>query len=113
MRTAALLFLLPCAAHPQVSAPTPDAFSDPARSSLTQAFDALRLHDYETAIVAFRKAAAVSPERADIRKNLAYALLKTGDPEDAREEFGEAMRSDPADFHAALEYAFLCFEAKS
>ena len=54
----------------------------------------------------------MSPQRADIRKNLAYTFLKTGDTESARDEFGEAMRTDPADFHVALEYAFLCYEAK-
>lgn len=38
-------------------------------------------------------------------------MLKTGDTDAAREQFGEAMRIDPADDHVALEYAFLCFEA--
>ncbi len=85
---------------------------DPAYAPLTQAFDALRSHDYDAAIVLFRRASALSPERADIRKNLAYTLLKTGDNDGAREQFGEAMRADPSDFHVTLEYAFLCFEAK-
>jgi len=84
---------------------------DPAYPSLAKAFEQLRLHDYDAAIVSFRAASALSPQRADIRKNLAYALLKTGDSDSAREEFGEAMRADPADFHVALEYAFLCYEA--
>jgi hypothetical protein len=53
-----------------------------------------------------------APGRTDIHKNLAYTLLKTGDNEEARHEFGEAMRIDRNDFHVALEYAFLCFEAK-
>ncbi len=39
-------------------------------------------------------------------------MLKTGDSEAAREQFGEAMRLEPADLHLALEYAFLCFEAR-
>ncbi len=69
-------------------------------------------HDYDGAISFFGKAAALSPNRADIRKNLAYTLLKTGDSETAREQFGEAMRIEPADLHLALEYAFLCFEAR-
>jgi tetratricopeptide (TPR) repeat protein len=85
---------------------------DPAYQSLTRAFDALRQRDYDTAIAAFQKAAELSPQRADIRKNLAYALLKTGENEAAREQFGEAARIDPADFHVALEYAFLCFETR-
>jgi hypothetical protein len=38
--------------------------------------------------------------------------LKTGDSEAAREQFGEAMRLEPSDLHLALEYAFLCFEAR-
>jgi Tfp pilus assembly protein PilF len=38
--------------------------------------------------------------------------LKTGDSEAARDEFGEAMRLQPSDPHLALEYAFLCFEAR-
>jgi Tfp pilus assembly protein PilF len=59
----------------------------------------------------FEKASALSPNRADIHNNLAYTLLKTGDSETARAQFGEAMRLDPADLHLALEYAFLCFEA--
>jgi Tfp pilus assembly protein PilF len=80
--------------------------------TLTKAFDALRAHEYDTAVELFRKAAEAEPRRADIRKNLAYTLLKVGENEAARVEFGEAMRIDPRDFHVALEYAFLCFEAK-
>jgi len=106
MRTVALLLLLTSAAYPQ--APP----GDPAYEPLTRAFDALRLHDYDTSIAAFRKAAALSPQRPDIRRNLAYTLLKTGDTDSARDEFGVAMRLDPADLHVALEYAFLCFEAR-
>ncbi len=60
----------------------------------------------------FTRAAALAPARSDIRKNLAYTLLKTGDSEAARQQFGEAVRIDPADTHVALEYAFLCFEAR-
>ncbi|HWE50273.1 MAG TPA: tetratricopeptide repeat protein [Bryobacteraceae bacterium] len=85
---------------------------DPAYSVLTQAFDALRGRDYDTAVVLFGKASALSPSRADIHKNLAYTLLKTGESDLAREQFGEAMRLDPSDLHLALEYAFLCYEAR-
>jgi tetratricopeptide (TPR) repeat protein len=88
-------------------AQTPDAAYVP----LGKAFDSLRNRDYDSAITSFEQAAALAPERADIRKNLGYTLLKTGDTEAAREQFGEAMRIDPADLHVALEYAFLCFEA--
>ncbi len=85
---------------------------DPAYEPLTRAFDSLRARDYDTAISFFAKAAAVSPDRADIHKNLAYALLKTGDSEAARAQFGEALKLEPADLHLALEYAFLCYEAR-
>src|SRR4051794_3542481 len=97
MRTAALFLLITTSAFSQVS--TPDAAYEP----LTKAFSALEARDYDTAIAFFRKAAAVSPQRADIRKNLAYTLLRTGDSDAARVEFGDAMRIDPADFHVALE----------
>jgi len=86
--------------------------NDRAYELLDNAFGALRAHDYDAAIASFEKAAAVSPDRADIRKNLAYALLKTGENDAARLQFGEAMRIDPDDFHVALEYAFLCHEAR-
>ena len=39
-------------------------------------------------------------------------MLKTGDSDAARDEFGDAMRIEPADLHLALEYAFLCYEAR-
>ena len=87
------------------------AAPDPAYSALTKAYSELQARNYDPAIDAFREAARLSPARADIRKNLAYALLRIGDSEAARVEFGEAMRLDPGDFHTALEYAFLCFEA--
>jgi Flp pilus assembly protein TadD len=73
------------------------------------------VHDYDAAISFFEKAAVLSPDRADIRKNLAYTLLKTGDSEAAREQFSEAMQLEDAetpDLHLALEYAFLCYEAR-
>jgi Tfp pilus assembly protein PilF len=90
----------------------PTQANDPAYRPLSQAFDALRARDYDTAISYFRQAIDLSPARSDIRKNLAYTLLKTGDSEAARLQFGEAVRIDPADLHVALEYAFLCYEAR-
>ncbi len=85
---------------------------DPAWDPLDKAFAALRAKDYDVAIHHFQQASSLAPARADIRKNLAYTLLKTGETEAAREQFGEAARIDPADFHVALEYAFLCYEAR-
>ena len=85
---------------------------DPAYRPLQQAYDALRQKNYDLAIAGFQQAAALAPTRAAIHKDLAYALLKVGENEAARDQFAEAMRLDPADQHVALEYAFLCYETK-
>ena len=92
------------------SAQSPNA--DPAYALLARAYDALRAHDYDGAIAGFREGIEAAPERADIRKNLAYAYLKIGDNILARDQFHEAMRLDPADSQVAMEYAFLCYETK-
>ena len=83
---------------------------DPAYAPLDQAYKALRVNDFDRAVANFRRAVELAPHRPSIRKDLAYALLKTGENEDARDQFGEAVVLDPRDEHAALEYAFLCFE---
>jgi tetratricopeptide (TPR) repeat protein len=82
----------------------------PEYAALEKAFARLQARDYPAAIAQFREAAQLAPARADIRKNLAYTLLKIGDTEPARDQFEEAMRLDPADLHVALEFAFLCHE---
>jgi len=112
MKIAAIICAFAATVAAQVPASPQTQTNDPAYAALAQAFDALRLHNYDAAIVLFRQASALSPQRADILKNLAYTLLKTGDSDGAREQFGEAMRAEPSDFHVALEYAFLCFEAR-
>jgi Tfp pilus assembly protein PilF len=85
---------------------------DPAYASLDRAYSALRAKNYEEAIHGFEQAAKLNPGRASIRKDLAYALLKIGETELARDRFAEAMALDPADDQVALEYAFLCYETK-
>jgi Flp pilus assembly protein TadD len=85
---------------------------DPAYQPLERAYQALRDKNYDQGIAGFHQAITLSPDRASIRKDLAYTLLKVGENEAARDQFGEAMRLDPADQHVALEYAFLCFETK-
>ncbi|MGA2136123.1 MAG: tetratricopeptide repeat protein [Bryobacteraceae bacterium] len=85
---------------------------DPAYEPLNQAYAALRAHNYEAAVSLFWKAIAAAPERPAIRKDLAYTYLKIGENIAARDQFREAMRLDPKDFHVALEYAFLCYETK-
>lgn len=80
--------------------------SDP----LARAYDALREKQYQAAILFFEQVLREAPDRASVRKDLAYTLLKAGETEAAREQFAEAMRLDPNELHTALEYAFLCHE---
>jgi tetratricopeptide (TPR) repeat protein len=86
--------------------------TDPAYAPLEKAYAALRANRFDEAVASFQRAIALAPQRAAIRKDLAYALLKIGENEAARDQFAEAMRLDPADQHVALEYAFLCYETK-
>ena len=86
--------------------------TDPTYGPLSRAYEALRGKDYDHAIAGFQQAIALAPDRASIRKDLAYTLLKTGETEAARDQFAEALRLDPGDEHAALEYAFLCNETR-
>lgn len=85
---------------------------DPAYAPLAKAYAELHEKKYDEAIVYFQKAVALAPNRPDIRKDLAYTLLKVGQTEAARDQFAEAMRLSPQDDQAALEYAFLCYETK-
>lgn len=85
---------------------------DPSYQPLERAYQALRDKNYDQAVAGFQQAIALAPSRASIRKDLAYTLLKIGENEAARDQFGEAMRLDATDQHVALEYAFLCFETK-
>lgn len=93
-------------------AQTPASSPDPAYAPLSKAYEYLRVKDYDNAIAFFEKAIAAAPARPSIRKDLAYTLLKVGESEAARDQFGEAMRLDSKDTHVALEYAFLCYETK-
>ncbi len=85
---------------------------DPAYPELAKAYDALKVRNYDQAVASFLQAIGLSPNRASIRKDLAYTLLKIGENEAARDQFAAAMRLDPADLHVAMEYAFLCYETK-
>lgn len=79
---------------------------------LDAAYAELRAQRYDAAIALFQKGLATNPAAVAPRKDLAYTLLKTGDTDGAREQFGVALEHAPQDHHLALEYAFLCFEAK-
>ena len=104
--------VIPLSAVLLIAATAIFAQTEPERASLEKAYEALRAKDYDVAVQAFQQAIAVAPDRASIRKDLAYTLLKIGETEAARDQFAEAIRIDPSDDHAALEYAFLCYETK-
>jgi Tfp pilus assembly protein PilF len=89
-------------------AQAPDAAYEP----LASAYRALNAKDYQAAIESFQKAILAAPERASIRKDLAYLYLKIGENGLARAQFREAMRLAPDDAPVAMEYAFLCYEGK-
>ena len=93
-------FLFLCAI---VGAQTSAPIADPAYAPLSKAYEFLRNRDYDNAIAFFEKAVEAAPARPSIRKDLAYTLLKIGESEAARDQFGEAMRLDHNDIHVALE----------
>lgn len=83
-----------------------------AEAAANSAYESLKTKDYISAIDSFRQAISVLSERAPLRKDFAYALLKAGRREDARDQFKASLDLDPTDDRAALEYAFLCYETK-
>lgn len=83
-----------------------------AEAAANAAYESLKTKDYLAAISSFGQAVAVLSERAALRKDFAYALLKAGRREDARDQFKASLDLDPTDDRAALEYAFLCYETK-
>lgn len=95
-----------CAAAGWAQGPVPEY------AALERAYAALAAKEYAGAIAGFEQAVTLAPARADIRKDLAYTLLKLGETVAAREQFAEVMKLDPADEHMALEYAFLCYETR-
>jgi tetratricopeptide (TPR) repeat protein len=86
--------------------------SPPGQAELTKAYDALQKRDYDLAIDFFHQGIALQPANAGLHKDLAYTLLKTGENAAARDEFAAALKLNPQDDNAALEFAFLAFETK-
>jgi tetratricopeptide (TPR) repeat protein len=84
----------------------------PGQKELIKAYEALQKKDYDVAVEFFRQGVALQPANAGIHKDLAYTLLKTGDNPAARDEFAAALKLNPQDESAALEFAFLAFETK-
>src|SRR5581483_9878942 len=85
---------------------------EPSYDPLSRAYDALRARDYDGAVLGFLEGIAAAPQRASIRKDLAYTYLKIGENELAREQFRQAMAIAPDDAAVAMEYAYLCYETK-
>ena len=84
----------------------------PGQKELTKAYEASQKKDYDAAIEFFRQSLAFEPGKASVHKDLAYTLLKAGENSDARDEFAAALKLNPQDESAALEFAFLAFETK-
>src|SRR3954451_10093975 len=84
----------------------------PGTAELTEAYKALGDNDSTRAVPLFRKGLALQPGNAGAHKDLAYALLKTGENGEARDEFEAALKLNPKDETAALEYGFLAYETK-
>ena len=85
----------------------------PGTTELTEAYKALAEKDYTRAVPLFRRGLALQPGNAGAHKDLAYALLKTGENAESRDEFAAALKLNAKDETAALEYAFLAYETKS
>ncbi len=85
---------------------------NPGDAEFNQAYKALASKDYDAAIAAFQAGLAKQNGNAGAHKDLAYTLLKTGDNAEARDEFKAALKINPKDETAALEFAFLAFETK-
>ena len=75
---------------------------DPAYEPLARAYEALNAKDYQNAVGDFQKAILAAPERASIRKDLAYLYLRIGENDLARVQFREAMRLAPDDVPVAM-----------
>ena len=81
-------------------------------SSADPAYLALREGRLDDAVALFQLAVWQQPEHTNLRKDLAYTLLRTGAREQARDQFEAALRYKPDDAAAELEYALLCYETR-
>lgn len=82
-------------------------------STADPAYLALREGRLDDAVALFQLAVWQQPEHVHLRKDLAYTLLRTGERERARDEFEAALRRQPGDSAAELEYAFICWDAQA
>jgi len=82
------------------------------QQELNSAYQALADKDYDSAVDLFRKGLAKQPANAAAHKDLAYTLLRAGENVAARDEFEQALKLNPHDETAGLEFAFLAFETQ-
>src|SRR5438132_13199375 len=107
-----LLTILGLAAAVHASSAQAPPNPQPGKADLNSAYQALADKDYDSAITLFRKGLAQQPANANAHKDLAYTLLRAGENAAARDQFESALRLNPHDETAALEFAFLAFETK-
>jgi tetratricopeptide (TPR) repeat protein len=86
------------------------AQQDPAYGILTQAYAALDAGNYDAAISYFLQALPIDRDREDIREDLGYTYIKDGQDQAAMGPFQQVMDMAPANYQAALQYAFLAYE---
>jgi Flp pilus assembly protein TadD len=84
----------------------------PGDAELNEGYKLLSAKDYDGAIAKFHKGLEQQAGNAKAHKDLAYTLLKAGENAEARDEFERAMKLDPKDDTAALEFSFLAYETK-
>jgi tetratricopeptide (TPR) repeat protein len=82
-----------------------------AYAQLTAAYAALRNSQLDSAIVHFAAALELTPNRTDVRKELAYTFFRVGRNDLAREQFERVIALDTVDAMAALELAYLDYES--
>lgn len=86
--------------------------AEPGTDPGDAAYAALRAGNLDRTVELFRLAVKARPDVPHLHKDLAYTLLKTGEREEARDQFAQALRLDARDEQSALEYGFLCYETK-
>ena len=80
-------------------------------AELTSAYVALRRSALDSAIAHFGRALALTPDRDDVRKELAYTYFRVGRNDLARMEFEIVVANDTLDEVAAMELAYLDYES--
>lgn len=113
--SAAVIGLFALAVAPGLSAQArPASQNSQARAAyaeLTAAYAALRRSELDAAAVRFVAALRLTPNRTDVRKELAYTYFRMGRNDLAREQFEAVIARDTIDATAALELAYLEYES--